>query len=542
MITAYLQNTEGARFMKISILNDVLGPILHGPSSSHTAASYSIGRLTNMLCENEIEEINITFDSKGSFDKTYKSQNGDVAFLSGIINLAIEDPDFLNSNNVAREEGIRFSFDSDDIPEADHPNYMLINIPAKKLTIVAKSIGGGMILIEKVNNWMVNLKGNNYTILIEFLRNSKENLLNLIQEFSYSPEKIHIQDDGRYFFILLTNPNKFKDDFVNKLKSLDFITNIWTTYPILFPIHGTPLFKNSFEMLKLANEEKYSLGKVGLMYEADLLKLDEKSILEEMGKRISVMFSSIEKGLEKKNSHMKLLKHSASDIQKKENQLFSSGINLKSAYRAMAAMDTASSGGLICAAPTGASCGVIASVLYTLHYDFNIKMDKIIKCALAAGVIGLINGMNSTFAAEIAGCQVEIGMAGAMAAAAVIEAASGGPAAATEAAAIALQNTMGSVCDLVAGFCEIPCHTRNAVAASNAFICADLIIGGYINPINLDDSIQASFESGKMLPPQLRCTSLGGIAITESAKKLVQEVKTDYNKINRANKKNTNRI
>ncbi len=521
MITAYLQNTEGARFMKISILNDVLGPILHGPSSSHTAASYSIGRLTNMLCENEIEEINITFDSKGSFDKTYKSQNGDVAFLSGIINLAVEDPDFLNSNNVAREEGIRFSFDSDDIPEADHPNYMLINIPAKKLTIVAKSIGGGMILIEKVNNWMVNLKGNNYTILIEFLRNSKENLLNLIQEFSYSPEKIHIQDDGRYFFILLTNPNKFKDDFVNKLKSLDFITNIWTTYPILFPIHGTPLFKNSFEMLKLANEEKYSLGKVGLMYEADLLKLDEKSILEEMGKRISVMFSSIEKGLEKKNSHMKLLKHSASDIQKKENQLFSSGINLKSAYRAMAAMDTASSGGLICAAPTGASCGVIASVLYTLHYDFNIKMDKIIKCALAAGVIGLINGMNSTFAAEIAGCQVEIGMAGAMAAAAVIEAASGGPAAATEAAAIALQNTMGSVCDLVAGFCEIPCHTRNAVAASNAFICADLIIGGYINPINLDDSIQASFESGKMLPPQLRCTSLGGIANTESAKKLV---------------------
>ncbi|GAH63198.1 unnamed protein product [marine sediment metagenome] len=53
--------------MKISILNEVLGPILHGPSSSHTAASYSIGRLTHMLCEDEIKEINITFDSKGSF-------------------------------------------------------------------------------------------------------------------------------------------------------------------------------------------------------------------------------------------------------------------------------------------------------------------------------------------------------------------------------------------------------------------------------------------------------------------------------------------
>ncbi|MHA1239440.1 MAG: L-serine ammonia-lyase, iron-sulfur-dependent, subunit alpha [Promethearchaeota archaeon] len=506
--------------MKISILNDVLGPILHGPSSSHTAASYSIGRLTNMLCENEIKEICITFDSKGSFAKTYKSQNGDLAFLSGIINLAVDDPDFLNSKDVASEEGIKFTFESKNIPEADHPNYMLINVPAKKLTIVAKSIGGGMVLIESVNKWKVKIKANNYNILIEFLTDSKEKMLNLIQKFSNSPEKLRIQNGEKHSFIHLRNPNRFKDEFVNKLKSLDFISNIWTTHPILFPIHGTPLFKNSFEMLNLAFEKKYSLGKLGLMYESYLLNINEKSILEEMEKRILVMFSSVEKGLEKENSHMNLLKHSASNIKKKETQLFSSGINLRSAYRAMAAMDTASSGGLICAAPTGASCGVIASVLYTLHHDFNIKMNKIIKCAFAAGAIGLINGMNSTFAAEIAGCQVEIGMAGAMAAAAVIEAANGSPTAATDAAAIALQNTMGSVCDLVAGFCEIPCHTRNATVASNAFICADLIIGGYVNPINLDDSIQASFESGKMLPPQLRCTSLGGIAITESAKKL----------------------
>ncbi|GAG84969.1 unnamed protein product [marine sediment metagenome] len=112
--------------MKISILNDVLGPILHGPSSSHTAASYSIGRLTNMLCENEIKEICITFDSKGSFAKTYKSQNGDVAFLSGIINLAVDDPNFLISKDVASEEGIKFTFESKNIPEADHPNILFV--------------------------------------------------------------------------------------------------------------------------------------------------------------------------------------------------------------------------------------------------------------------------------------------------------------------------------------------------------------------------------------------------------------------------------
>jgi len=88
------------------------------------------------------------------------------------------------------------------------------------------------------------------------------------------------------------------------------------------------------------------------------------------------------------------------------------------------------------------------------------------------------------------------------------------------AAAISLQNTMGSVCDLVAGLCEIPCHTRNATVASNAFVCADLILGGYINPIPLDETLDASLETGMMLPRELRCTALGGIANTKTAKKL----------------------
>lgn len=107
--------------------------------------------------------------------------------------------------------------------------------------------------------------------------------------------------------------------------------------------------------------------------------------------------------------------------------------------------------------------------------------------------------------------------AGAMAAAAVVEFADGSAQQATDAAAIALQNTMGSVCDSVQGSCEIPCHTRNAVATSNAFVCADLILGGYHNPIPLDETIDATFAVGKTMPIELRCTARGGIAITPSA-------------------------
>jgi L-serine dehydratase len=112
---------------------------------------------------------------------------------------------------------------------------------------------------------------------------------------------------------------------------------------------------------------------------------------------------------------------------------------------------------------------------------------------------------------------VEIGAAGAMAAAAVVEAACGSPRDAADAAAIAFQNSMGSVCDLVQGMVEIPCHTRNAAAAGSAFVCADLVMGGYRNPIGLDETIDAVYDVGRMMPSELRCTSRGGLAIAPSA-------------------------
>jgi L-serine dehydratase len=183
----------------------------------------------------------------------------------------------------------------------------------------------------------------------------------------------------------------------------------------------------------------------------------------------------------------------------------------------MAALHVSNSGGVVCAAPTGGSSGVLPGVMVTLEEEKKLRGERTALALLAAGAVGLIVARRATFAAEVAGCQVEIGVAGAMAAAAVVDAAGGSAAQAADAAAVALQNTMGSVCDLVQGLCEVPCHTRNAVAAASAFTCADLVIGGYENPVPLDETIDASLASGQMLPPELRCTAKGGLAVTPSA-------------------------
>ena len=76
---------------------------------------------------------------------------------------------------------------------------------------------------------------------------------------------------------------------------------------------------------------------------------------------------------------------------------------------------------------------------------------------------------------------------------------------------------MGTVCDLLHGMVEIPCHTRNGAAAASAFVNADLVLGGYTNYIPLDETIDAVYAVGLAMPKELRCTSKGGLAVTPSA-------------------------
>jgi L-serine dehydratase len=219
---------------------------------------------------------------------------------------------------------------------------------------------------------------------------------------------------------------------------------------------------------------------------------------------------------------MQLLHPSARSIfnAEAEGSLPLGGIHTRAGARAMAVMHVNSGGGVVCAAPTAGSAGVIPGVVVSLVEDKGLGVEDAGLALCAASAIGVILAGRATFAAEVAGCQVEIAAAGAMAAAAVVETAGGTAARAADAAAVSFQNTMGLVCDPVQGAVEIPCHTRNAVAASSAFLCADLILGGYANPIPLDETIDAVYAVGQMLPRELKCTALGGLSLAPSGLKM----------------------
>jgi L-serine dehydratase len=146
--------------------------------------------------------------------------------------------------------------------------------------------------------------------------------------------------------------------------------------------------------------------------------------------------------------------------------------------------------------------------------------DEVIRAMLAAGMIGILISARSTFAAEVGGCQAECGTGSGMAAAALVTLAGGNNRQVIAAASMALQNVFGMVCDPVAGRVEVPCLGKNVLAVSNALGCANMALANYDPVIPLDEVIQAMDRVGRSLPRELRCTALGGLSVTKTAKAL----------------------
>ncbi|MBD3413792.1 MAG: hypothetical protein GF421_05085 [Candidatus Aminicenantes bacterium] len=506
----------------ISVFNDVLGPVMRGPSSSHTAGSHRIGLISRDLLGEAPAEAVFTFGENRSYAQVYKEQGVDCALAAGLMGWDLTDERFSKSLDHAHQNGIKLVFKTGVLKDT-HPNAVNIRLRSQNrvtLDLKAKSIGGGAVRFTSLNRWPVDLDGKAYVLFCECQKQNQHRILDLFDSQSHM-EVDSFSKQGKSLLCLKTN-SPFEKKQMRELHSLLNPGKVWSCSPVFFTRRGKELFLNGAEMLESARKNGKSLGQLALDYESRLLGFSLSETLEEMSRRQQVMWDSVAAGLQNQNCQMKLLNPSAENIMKKEagKNLLVGGVHLRAAARAMAVMHVTNSGGVVCAAPTGGSAGVLPGVALTLEQDLNGDEKTVKKGLFAAGAVGLAIARRATFAAEEAGCQAEIGAAGAMAAAMVVESAGGSARQALDAASISLQNTMGSVCDLVQGLCEIPCHTRNAVAASNAFLCADLIMGGYENPVSFDDTVDALYSVGKMLPQELRCTSKGGIATAPSARSI----------------------
>jgi len=522
----------------VSIFNDVLGPVMRGPSSSHTAGSHRIGAMARSLLGEEPASARFVFDADGSYFQVFRQQGVDLALAAGLMGWPIADDRFGNALEHAAGMGLLIEFDSTKLEGADHPNTVDMTVQSsggQSLRARACATGGGRILFTALDGRPAALTGEFHEVAFEADSGTAveaRRILGIAESFSADETQSigagpaaacrETREADGTVFVLCSFRDAPDPAAIAGLKALSGLRRLRTAPPLLHVQRGEPLFAGAGEMTALAAKNGWTLGRLGLAYESRLLGITEEEAAAEMRRRLDVMRASVAEGLEDGQVRMRLLKPSAGSIMRAEaaGKLAVGGLHTRAAARAMAVMHVNGSDGVLCAAPTAGGGGALPGVVVTLMEDRDLSVDQAAAALFAAGAVGVVVGGRATFAAEVAGCQVEIGAAGAMAAAAVVEAAGGSAGQAADAAAIAFQNTMGSVCDLVQGIVEIPCHTRNAAAAASAFVCADLILGGYENSIPLDETVDTVLAVGRMLPPELRVTARGGLAKAPSAERM----------------------
>jgi L-serine dehydratase len=264
-------------------------------------------------------------------------------------------------------------------------------------------------------------------------------------------------------------------------------------------------------------------------YESTNEELPKEVVVDKMNNTLNVMRQSVRSGMAEKNitgSHMisggaflmnRFIENRRSILSSEFSEII---MNTLAVSEANACMKR------IVAAPTAGASGVIPGTIFKIADKHKIKDSELIKALFVAGGIGEVIAIQASLAGAVHGCQAETGSASAMTAAAITYLFNNDIDAIESAAAFALKNILGLVCDPIAGLVEVPCVKRNVSASINAVACAEMALAGIRTIIPLDEVIQAMAEIGNKMSETLRETSLGGLANTLSAKKIASNLKS----------------
>jgi L-serine dehydratase len=264
-----------------------------------------------------------------------------------------------------------------------------------------------------------------------------------------------------------------------------------------------------------------SLGEAVVARECDDTGRDRASVMGSFFEALDVMQAAVDAGLKGDvRSRSGLTGGDARRVSEADHAL--AGETLATAIAAaLAVAEVNASMGRVVAAPTGGASGVLPGVLLTVAANVGADRERTALALAAAGGVGGVIAAKASLSGAASGCQAEIGSGAAMAAAAAVELAKGTPREAGHAASLALQGLLGLVCDPVGGLVEVPCVVRNATAAGVALSAAQMALAGVEFPIPFDEVAAAMGSVGRSLPPSLRETALGGLAVTPTGKRLV---------------------
>lgn len=531
-----------------SIFNEVIGPVMTGPSSSHTAAPSRIGNLAGQLAGGKLSRVQVTFETKGSFATTYRGQKSDQGLAAGLMGMFPQDPRLSDALSLIEASGVDLTFVIKDF-KADHPNVVLLDIVDEHggfVFVKALSTGGGRIELNEINGCPIYMAGDYHELVIllpEQVTFSMEQLCSkvegLLRKFGVEVHGSTVsdnnkKDDAWRGVIVIHTRQTLSSELLSSVKALcgkAEIREVAPVMPVLASAKCEVPFTRAEKLLEwCAEHDDAPLWKAAATYEAARGNVDEKTVLNMMKDIAVVMEAAIITGMTGNFLMRGFLTPTAGKLcsAAEKGKFIPTGMLNMGTVMAVAVMELNSAMGCVVAAPTAGSCGVLPAAVFStldeLGVPEDLRMEVAAKAMLSAGLIGVFISEQSTFATEVCGCQAECGSAASMAAAALVEMAGGSAQAACDAAALAMQNSLGLTCDPVAEQVEVPCIGRNVGAVSNAVSSANLAMHGFKGNLPLDDVICAMWEVGNALPDTLRCTGKGGLCTTPSGVKIKEEV------------------
>lgn len=211
-------------------LFDIIGPVMIGPSSSHTAGAARIGRVTRMLLGEDVQSAEIYFH--GSFAKTWEGHGADRAVIGGLLGLSVADERMRLSRELAQEKGMKYTISAVQLRDA-HPNTVIIKAhgaSGKNVKVQAASVGGGSIFVQYLNDMEVGFSGERTTLIIQH-RDTPGAIAQVSQmlawaQMNIATMRVFRQDKGGRAVMALELDSVPEDKLISSLRAMDAFENV----------------------------------------------------------------------------------------------------------------------------------------------------------------------------------------------------------------------------------------------------------------------------------------------------------------------------
>lgn len=508
--------------MGISVF-EIIGPIMIGPSSSHTAGMARIGMMAHRIAGGDPTAVHL--DLSPMMRTTYSGHRTDAALFGGAIGLNESDPGIRQAIELAHRRGVETSVGF--LPEGEHPqNTALLTVAhadGRVTKVLGTSVGGGSIVISAVDGVALDIGADAFHLIVWSDGALPEGLA--------GSAAVQSGVNGAETVTCLTFANRPSAELQAAVTAAAGVHRVSLVEPVLpYGVSGPAEKKyvSCAEICEAAKQGGMTLAQVAVDYEMARSGHSREEIRGQMRKHLKQIRASVLEG--EKGNQMLYGLTSGHDGPRMlqaiaDGKTISGGIVPQAVARALGVMEYNGAMGCIVAAPTAGSSGIVPGAMTTVQDHFSFSDDEMVDALFVAALVGVVMANRDvSFSGSVGGCQGEVGVSSAITAAGLASLFTKDPEAILHAMAMCLKNLLGLVCDPIAGPIEVPCIKRNAVGVANAFASSDMALSGIRSYIPPDEVIDALVDVERRLPQELKCATVGGLACTATGCRLREEL------------------